>query len=494
MGAVKKTLDWYKATSANVHNNKYCYDQWLVLDKYHSKIPIECPDHGIFYQALSNHITNKAGCPECRAVARQSGFNKRSWDEWVILANATHDSLYEYTKPDVFNNADIDIVDITCITHGVFQQRLSDHVHKKAGCPQCAKLTTRNTNLSRYGVPHPSQQHISETTRSLLTDREWLMNQHLKLLKPLDAIAAELGVQDTTVGRYFRQYNIPTKRFCVSSGERAVAEFIQNTLGVAVQQSDRTLIPPYELDIVLPDYNLAVEYCGLYWHSDAHKSPHYHANKTTMCNNVGVRLLTIYEDEWQTKQHIVKTKLRYLTKQSNNRVFARVCSVVLVSHAEKTQFFDLYHIQGSGPSSINIGLRDGAGELVACMGLIAKTNKCFILNRYATSTVVPGGFQKLLTYFKHNWDWVTVDTFTDLRWSSGELYELSGFTKQYTIPPDYCWTNGSVRYHKFGFRHKLLAKKLTVYDPNSTESQNCYNNQLWKLYDCGKIKYTLTRE
>ncbi len=67
----------------------------------------------------------------------------------------------------------------------------------------------------------------------------------------------------------------------------------------------------------------------------------------------------------------------------------------------------------------------------------------------------------------------------------------TGFVKTYTIPADYYWTNGRYRYHKFGFRHRYLAKKLNTYDPKLTEDQNCRNNGFWKIWDCGKTKYVL---
>ena len=56
------------------------------------------------------------------------------------------------------------------------------------------------------------------------------------------------------------------------------------SLNINVIQSDRTQIYPLELDLYLPDYKLAIEFNGLYWHSDLFKNKDYHLNKTNLCS------------------------------------------------------------------------------------------------------------------------------------------------------------------------------------------------------------------
>ena len=79
---------------------------------------------------------------------------------------------------------------------------------------------------------------------------------------------------------------------------------------------DRSLIPPYEVDIYYPELNLAMECNGSYWHSNAvveknHKvSPReYHAMKRERCGEVGVKLLFIWEDDWNERREEVLTAL-----------------------------------------------------------------------------------------------------------------------------------------------------------------------------------------
>jgi DNA-directed RNA polymerase subunit RPC12/RpoP len=54
----------------------------------------------------------------------------------------------------------------------------------------------------------------------------------------------------------------------VSSEEQEIFNFIECDLGIKNGiQGDRTIINPYELDMVFPDQRIAIEYCGLFWHS-----------------------------------------------------------------------------------------------------------------------------------------------------------------------------------------------------------------------------------
>lgn len=62
----------------------------------------------------------------------------------------------------------------------------------------------------------------------------------------------------------------------------------------------RSIITPYELDIYFEKLKVAIEYCGLYWHSTEQEriDYYYHARKWNLCRQKGIRLVTIFEDEW----------------------------------------------------------------------------------------------------------------------------------------------------------------------------------------------------
>lgn len=52
--------------------------------------------------------------------------------------------------------------------------------------------------------------------------------------------------------------------------------------------NDRNVLKPAELDIYVPGKKLAIEYDGMYWHSDEFKNASYHVKKTDDCEKAGI--------------------------------------------------------------------------------------------------------------------------------------------------------------------------------------------------------------
>ena len=88
--------------------------------------------------------------------------------------------------------------------------------------------------------------------------------------------------------------------------EKELADFCKQYFP-NLKENDRTLIKPLELDIVIEELKLAIEFNGSFWHDVNHKFKHYHLNKVLKCNQQGYRLIHIWEDEWneQIKQKLI---------------------------------------------------------------------------------------------------------------------------------------------------------------------------------------------
>lgn len=103
-----------------------------------------------------------------------------------------------------------------------------------------------------------------------------------------------------------------------SSLEYAVLEELMHILpeDVNISRNSRSLIPPYEVDIVVPAFLLAIEVNGSYWHSEEHiqqrhgmSAKAYHKMKEERCAAVGYRLLHVWEDEWSTSRAQVMDRI-----------------------------------------------------------------------------------------------------------------------------------------------------------------------------------------
>lgn len=481
-----RSVDDLIAKFRDIHGEKYDYSNVRSVRVY-DQIEIICKHHGPFTQTVKHHLRG-LGCSKC------SGVYSPSTHEWVERAQLVWGTeLYDYSEVE-YNDAHTP-VKIKCNLHGTeFTQSPLQHL-KSRGCQQCESEASRQMWMERYGVYHHKAAHISNDVLEKLNDFEWLKEQNQT--KTLLEIASDLGVDNTTVQSRFYQHGEQPKYHtnANSAAERELFDLIASW-GIEVIQNDRTVIHPKELDVYVPSKQLAIEFCGLYWHSDKFRPKNYHLDKLTECEKRGVTLITLYEDEWATNKDIVVKKLqRLLGVCTEHRVYARSCNVKELGSAEKRDFFNLHHIQGNGPGSTTYGLMHN-GDIVAVVTFKCLGDGQYELNRYATSCNVIGGFTKLLAHFKRNHHWTSITTYADRRWSVGKLYTIAGFELDGITPPLYDYSYGLKRIHRSNLRKSALARKLgALYDPSKTEHENVTTHTNWvRIWNCGLMRFVLVNQ
>lgn len=105
-------------------------------------------------------------------------------------------------------------------------------------------------------------------------------------------------------------------------------------------------------------------------------------------------------------------------------------------------------------------------------------------------TVVVGGFQKILNYFR-KMNPGSIITYADRRYSSGNSYIKAGFKFLYLTDPGYVWTDGTRVYSRYQTQKSKLKNLLNSYDTTKTENENMFANRFRLYYDCGHLKYIL---
>jgi len=269
-----------------------------------------------------------------------------------------------------------------------------------------------------------------------------------------------------------------------------------------ILQNNRTIIHPLELDIVIPSQKIAIEYCGIYWHSELMgKSRNYHLDKLDKCNKRGYNLITIFEDEWINKKDIVKSRLLEILNISDaEKIYGRSCKIKEIDTKTKNEFLDKNHLQGRDNSVVKLGAfyKD---KLVSVMtfskGSIAKGNKAeddiWELNRFCSdyNCRVIGIASRLFKYFRKTYQPKEIFSYSDRRWSIGNLYEVLGFKLSHHSDPNYWYlSDGAMnRTHRFNFRKNVLKDKLNTFDSNLSEWQNMINNGYNRIFDCGNTKW-----
>lgn len=292
------------------------------------------------------------------------------------------------------------------------------------------------------------------------------------------------------------KYNSITSCGCVKSKpEQEVKDFIKS-LDIEIKSNDRTLITPKELDIVIPSHKLAIEFNGLYWHSElAGKDRNYHLDKTKECNEAGYNVIHIFEHQWANKQEIIKDIIRKRLDIVERKLFARKCEIKEVEIDEAKEFIEQNHLQGYASATYKIGLYY-SNELVSIMtfGKSRYDKKCdWELVRFANKlgTNVIGGASRILKHFRKT-NVGSIISYCDISIFSGNLYKDLGFEFSHNAKPNYFYFDSTLTtYSRVMFQKHKLKDKLDKFDPSKSEWENMVDNGFNRYWDCGNTVYIL---
>ena len=356
----------------------------------------------------------------------------------------------------------------------------------------------QETNLKNYGVENANQSHFINIEN---LNEEFVRENFIKEGKFLiDNFMIYFNIlSNITANQYKEKFNITELN---KSNICKTQQFIFDLINVENKIfNDHHL--GKELDIYIPDYNLAIEYDGLMFHSEGKfihpkfngPDKNYHLEKTELCLKNNIQLLHIFETEdldlWLS---VINSKLGL-----NNKIFARKCIIKELESKETVDFLNENHLQGFCNAKINVGLFY-EDELVSVMTFSKpRFNKKYEyeLIRFASKRnyTVIGGASKLWKYFVNKYNPKSVITYANRRFSNGDLYHKLGFTFLENTSPNYFYfkTNDRKLYNRIKFQKKNLKNILEVYDENLSEAENMFNNNYRRIFDCGNLKFEYRR-
>lgn len=279
-----------------------------------------------------------------------------------------------------------------------------------------------------------------------------------------------------------------------SNDELFIKEFIDQ-FGLSVQSRVRGLLQNkrLEVDLFIPSLNIGIELNGQRWHCESMGvRPEAHFIKYEQAEQAGIRLLTIFDSELYSRTEAVEGYLLAILGRRLESVYARDCELVACNASD---FIERYHIQGAARADYSLGLTHNK-ELVAAMAFRRVDNRTVELSRYCLRTGwnVPGAASRLLTNFiRYNKEYDTVISFSDNRWSQGNLYQKLGFSLIGNVKPSYWYFKQGQKelLHKFGFRKDAIESKFGKLLPNETEYRAMLRFGYDRVWDCGKKKWLL---
>ena len=411
-------------------------------------------------------------------------------DIFVVRSNIIHNNKYDYTKTN-YKNQRTKVI-ISCPIHGDFEQTPKNHMSGQ-GCPKCGKKYAQTHSKYKYqNFIKLSNERFGERYSFPFIENEY-ENSHSKInikCNKCGNMFIKIACDHITSPNGGCQHCYHS----LSKPEEEIGDFIKTLVDDDITFNDRTILNGYELDIFIPSKKLAIEYNGLFWHSEDKKDKNYHLMKTEMCENKGIHLLQIFEDEYLYNKNILLKKISHILKlNQTQKIYARKCNIIEIDYKTSKEFLNLNHIQGHDKATIYLGCYYN-NKLIGVMTFL-NNNDNWTLNRFATdinyNVIGVGG--KLFQWFVKQYNPKQIKSFADRRWTSTikpNLYNKLGFVQHSILKPDYryIFEKEIKRYHKFGFRKKILSKKYNI-DNNLTEKQMTQLINARKIWDCGLIKY-----
>lgn len=278
-----------------------------------------------------------------------------------------------------------------------------------------------------------------------------------------------------------------------SQGELEVTDFIGSLIPEKeIETKNRTILDGQELDIYIPPKNLAIEYDGIRYHSSLYgKQKNYHLNKTKACESQNIRLIHIWDIEWNDKKEIVKSFIKSALGFYDEIIDIKECEIRKVSESEASIFLNENHMQGYVPSKESLGIfyRDSLTAVASFRKLISP-GFSWELVRFAVKRGyhIINGFDKLIeTFLQSHKREGTLIAHSDRRLFTGNIYHK--YFKE-LAPSD------PIRYWTSNFKELFSEKEATntlkkISHPDIPIEQQLVQAGYYEVYDCGYRRFAL---
>lgn len=384
----------------------------------------------------------------------------------------------------------------------LYEQRVTNRLSKeaiaeKAGC----SITIVNRYIKELNIPSYRYNQSNPNVLESLNNKELL--EKLYQSYDMGKIASHIGSSKATISKAFAKLGIdpkpanswPRTIVKVSKGHQEIIDHIKSFYTGSVLINDRTY--GIEFDILVPEYNLAIEYNGLFYHHEnaPGKSKNYHMNKTMMAEQHGIRLIHVFEDQWKEKSDVIKSMISNAMGFSGHKIYARDTVVKEVSSKEAVFFFQKNHIQGYGKATYVYGLYQGI-DLISGISISTprfSRDYSWEIIRFASklNTNCVGGFSKLLSYVRKKHSGPIV-SYSDRTYSNGKLYSKCGFELERTNPPSYWYIdpNFQKRWPRTSFTKQRIVEKFGA-DESKSEGEIMEALGFKRIWNCGTQTWVL---
>lgn len=434
-------------------------DEYELLEDYekYSKklVLLHKPCKKVIYKYLQ-HLKSGTGCPYCGS--KNSGLRKRNKNmiDFMEYCKTIKDKeIIEY--PDNMHG-DLKVKCLNCnteyITNPTRFKRTKNHC-----CPKCRfdHLYTPHSEETKKKISKAHTKTNKEFLDELYnnTNGEFTSLEHYSGCdKKILVRHNKCGYEWKVIARNLLHGSGCPKCSCNNTGssiqEKELYEFLKSNYNGDIVKNDKAILNNgrynqfgLELDFYIPDKNLAIEFNGTYWHNGNHKDKNYHFNKSKMCEEKGIRLIHIWEYEWNNERQrpILENIIKNALGINENKIYARKLDIEVRPSKEMKDFFDKNNIQGFRPGKFAICLVNKETKEVYMAYMFGHCYfgkgkyECEVI-RGATKLgyTIVGGASKIWKYFTKNYNYNNCVYYVDYNYFNGNSLPYLGLEYLTTQP------------------------------------------------------------
>ena len=333
-------------------------------------------------------------------------------------------------------------------------------------------ITYRKNNNAEN--PAQNWNHITQEHLKIIRDKE-LFKQFILSIPLKDrciyTIAIKLNIGrsycSTLINKYdlYQDSEVKIHRN-LSQPQIELQEYIKSIYKGEIIINTKKIITPYELDIYIPDKQLALEFNGNYYHTTEKLDKKAHYNKSIMCEKLGIRLIHIFEYEWiDNRQRLILENIIKGALGFNKTLYARNLDIVIKESKEMKSFFNDNNIQGFRGGKFAICLIDKVTKEIYMSYLFGdaffgKGKYQYEVIRGATKLGynVIGGASKIWNYFIKNYNPTSCVYYIDFNYFNGN--SLKNLNNMKYITTQFSFKNYFVKENKVKNRDPMHHKEI----------------------------------
>ena len=309
---------WFIDELVNENDKIRAINKTLSLE---DKVELRCNSCGNNYIKEVNHRIKRSnneplqGCPVCKINDRNNKLEmiyerkrKQRFDQQFI------DELMNEEDKEKARNGKLKLnfaAEFKCKSCGnIYRQVVKYHLDNEQNCPICIKKkrgeNVRSSRLSKRNYP---KWFINDLANE--SDRIKALNHDLSTTDEVEFICNNGHTYKQIVGNHIRVKSNERKNNCPictnlrSKSEIEIEKYIESLGYKTEHRRFRSLDGKYfELDIFIPEKNIAIEYNGNYYHKSFPldgfcKDKDYHYNKYIACQKLNIHLISIFEENFK---------------------------------------------------------------------------------------------------------------------------------------------------------------------------------------------------